>query len=608
MWTPQRLQSDGWLLAAIGALVLSLLLAQPVALASGDPGPTARQSTSGPPAPDAPNEWTNLNAASAPSARSGYAIAYDSLRNRVLVFGGWTTGFQSLNDTWSYDPVTNQWTNLNPAVHPNAMAGEAQMVYDSAVDRLILYGGSDVPFSQNRTWEYDPAANVWRDLNSRGPIPSHDFSMVFDPVADRTVLFGGGDRAPHFWADGSNATWAYDYNTNRWTDRNPATSPQRRWGHSAAYDAATDLVVLFGGCVTVPWEICKDANDLWVYDYQTNTWTERVQTSRPSPRLWAPMAYDPTANRMILFGGSTIQGAAGDTWVYDYVGDTWTNQTPTTSPDPRARGGMVFDSLGSGVVLFGGSGAATFLNDTWRYTFGPFVPRLPSAPRNLRAGASPHMASLTWQPPFSDGGHSISGYRIYRGTAPGGETILNQIGVATSYDDSGLTTLQTYYYRVSALNDLGEGPLSNEASATPPDVVNPTVEITNPTNGSILPARTVTISGTASDDIAVGKVEVSTDRTNWVQASGTTSWSVTLTLQEGHSRLWAVVTDTSGNTGAATINVTVVSQGPPSGGSPPSGSVVGAVLFAAVAITAAVVVGLVLRRRAERKRSGGNAG
>jgi CSLREA domain-containing protein len=72
---------------------------------------------------------------------------------------------------------------------------------------------------------------------------------------------------------------------------------------------------------------------------------------------------------------------------------------------------------------------------------------------------------LQWSPPSSNGGATISGYQIYRGTSSGGETLLTTISDQTSYDDVGVTLGTTYYYKVAAVNAVGAGPLSNEKSA-----------------------------------------------------------------------------------------------------------------------------------------------
>jgi outer membrane protein assembly factor BamB len=102
------------------------------------------------------------------------------------------------------------------------------------------------------------------------------------------------------------------------------------------------------------------------------------------------------------------------------------------------------------------------------YAFTPSgqPPAVPGAPA-LSATAGNATTHLSWTAP-SDGGSPITGYRIYRATASGGETLLTPVSGSTlSYDDNNLTNGTTYYYRVSAVNGAGEGALSNEASATP---------------------------------------------------------------------------------------------------------------------------------------------
>ena len=92
---------------------------------------------------------------------------------------------------------------------------------------------------------------------------------------------------------------------------------------------------------------------------------------------------------------------------------------------------------------------------------------VPSAPKNLKAVPGDRLVTLTWAIPSFEGSLPIINYRIYRGIAPGEEIFYAQIGNVLTYLDSGLTNGQIYCYRVSAVNGVGEGPLSNEACATP---------------------------------------------------------------------------------------------------------------------------------------------
>src|SRR5438309_6084074 len=102
------------------------------------------------------------------------------------------------------------------------------------------------------------------------------------------------------------------------------------------------------------------------------------------------------------------------------------------------------------------------------YTLGPLLlPVPPSAPQNLQASAGDGQVTLTWNPPSDDGGSPILLYTIYRGTSSGGESFLLTVPLVTTYIDLTVTNGVTYYYQVSATNAVGEGPRSNEASATP---------------------------------------------------------------------------------------------------------------------------------------------
>ncbi len=94
------------------------------------------------------------------------------------------------------------------------------------------------------------------------------------------------------------------------------------------------------------------------------------------------------------------------------------------------------------------------------------VQTVPSAPQNLVATAGSAQVTLSWSAPSSDGGSAITGYKVYRGTVTGGETLLTTVGNVLTYSDATVTNGVTYYYYVTAVNSVGESAKSNEASAT----------------------------------------------------------------------------------------------------------------------------------------------
>jgi hypothetical protein len=92
-------------------------------------------------------------------------------------------------------------------------------------------------------------------------------------------------------------------------------------------------------------------------------------------------------------------------------------------------------------------------------------------PTGLTATAGNGRVTLSWTAPGSNGGAGISGYLIYQGTSPGGESgvPINAAPVrATVCTVIGLANGTAYYFTVAAVNDAKlQGSDSGEASATP---------------------------------------------------------------------------------------------------------------------------------------------
>ncbi len=94
---------------------------------------------------------------------------------------------------------------------------------------------------------------------------------------------------------------------------------------------------------------------------------------------------------------------------------------------------------------------------------------LPGAPTSLTASSSSGPSiSLSWKAPAANGGSAITSYHVYRGTSSGAETAYGTVTCTAStctYTDTGSSRGFTYYYEVAAVNAVGTGPRSNEASA-----------------------------------------------------------------------------------------------------------------------------------------------
>ena len=101
------------------------------------------------------------------------------------------------------------------------------------------------------------------------------------------------------------------------------------------------------------------------------------------------------------------------------------------------------------------------LEKTVNYTLTVVGQTVPDSPTNSSATAGNSQIALNWQASISDGGDSITNYKIYRGTSSGGETLLTTIGNFLNYTDN-VTAGTTYYYKVSAINIVGESALSSE--------------------------------------------------------------------------------------------------------------------------------------------------
>lgn len=201
-------------------------------------------------------------------------------------------------------------------------------------------------------------------------------------------------------------------------------------------------------------------------------------------------------------------------------------------------------------------------------SIGSFVDRILMV---SNPGSGTISGSATVAPPFS----IVSGSPF---TLASGTTQAVKVRFAPTTTTTVSTTVS-----FTAGGDTLSRAVSGTGSGTGADTTAPSVTITSPTSSStfIASGTSMTIGGTASDNVGVSQVTWANNRGGSGPAAGTTSWTASaVPLQVGTNVLTVTARDAAGNTGMATLTVTLsdttapsVSMTAPTSGATVSGTV-----------------------------------
>ena len=241
-----------------------------------------------------------------PGWRTLPALAYDSKRGRVVLFGGRHKFTQTQyadtanTDTWEWDGA--RWHRMN--VNSPGRVDHHAMAYDEARGVVVMQGGGDgASVRDGSTWTYD--GTVWNKAAdaSSGPGQRVHHAMTYDIRRQRVVLFGGfapnTPRSPDVW----------EWDGRQWS-RIVAAGPGNRSRHRLAYDAAREITVMYGG-----------SEDRTTWGWNGTEWRQ-LATDGPPAASMSARAYDSKRQRVVMFGGS---GLKRELWEWD--GSRWLNVT-----------------------------------------------------------------------------------------------------------------------------------------------------------------------------------------------------------------------------------------------------------------------------------------
>ena len=218
----------------------------------------------------------------------------------------------------------------------------------------------------------------------------------------------------------------------------------------------------------------------------------------------------------------------------------------------------------------------------------------PDAPRSLNVSPDDTgTLDVSWEAPASDGGSAITGYKVqwksgsedYDGSA--GSTRQAEISdpASRTHTITGLTDGVEYAVRVIAVNDVGDGPPSDEATATPrettpPELATATVygttltltydEALDENSEPSSDAFSVTVGGTgrAVDGVSVSGSSVTLTLGSAVASGATVTVSYTAPTDAAAPR----IQDEAGNPAASFSDQDVENKTPPPANSPATGA------------------------------------
>jgi len=254
---------------------------------------------------------------------------------------------------------------------PMSRRGYHASAFHESSGKLIVFGGYNNVQFMNDTLRLTPPH--WSTANPiTSPSPRYGHGMAYDAARQVVFLFGGYSNNEGQMND------CWSWNGTVWAQETPATKPSARSDHAMVYDSTREEIVLFGGS--------SGGDETWIWSGADSTWTQKSPAAKPADRSGHAMAYDSARQRVVLFGGTS--GSQDETWEWD--GTTWLQRSFSSKPSGRYNHVMAYDSVRQQVVLFSGSQEHA---DTWTYGAAGWQQKQP-----VVSPPSQTNAAMTWDP------------------------------------------------------------------------------------------------------------------------------------------------------------------------------------------------------------------
>ena len=350
--------------------------------------------------------WGGTSTSNAPSARYAHTTVWTG--SEMIVWGGFDGQMTYFNTGRRYNPSTDSWTATSVANAPLPRASHTAVWTGT---EMIAWGGLNINIGYlNSGGRYNPGTDNWVATSTTDAPEAREFhTSVW--TGSEMIVWGG------FSVNGAvNTGGKYNPGTDSWTATSTTGAPESRNTHTAVWTGSEMIIwggeggtflntggrynpgadswvatsttnapeardfhtAVWTGSEMIVWGGYAGSSNYWNtggrYNPSTNTWAATSTTNAPTGRSYHTAVW--TGSEMIVWGGILNGPTVLNTGGrYNSDADGWTATDTTDAPEARAAHTAVW--TGSEMIIWGGQGASHVLNTGGRYC-GQYPPPTPT--------------------------------------------------------------------------------------------------------------------------------------------------------------------------------------------------------------------------------------
>ena len=297
----------------------------------------------------AERKWTDLKAAkfskTSPFALMYGSLAYDPVNKEILSVGGTSDEPGGTPGTWVFQIAAGAWKKVE--------AGSKELkVLGAEAESLRAKTAALANLARNRFYVTESDAEAKENLSARAEALTADVGKLAEKLR-AAKLAGAEEKAPQVAAaEAEKLTAALKALAGKLGGKfGPELLAEAR--------AAVDLAAR----------------------------ATRALDAEPFGRGYSQMASDLAGGKIVLFGGTRLDGFLSDTWVYDCKTRVWEQRCPRTGPAPRAGHTLAWLPKSGKVALYGGwARSGQWLQELWAYDLQANEWKLLAQPKEGPAG------------------------------------------------------------------------------------------------------------------------------------------------------------------------------------------------------------------------------